>query len=308
MRGSLGIRALALIATGLLPAAVFAQAETEPNDSKAAANLITLPAVSTTGVITGNSTSAAGVGLDYFRVTTPVQATAGFYRHRLIATSAIVGHTVHIRGLNQVAGVPGATDSTVQASSTATTPARFIQWYTSQAGGDLFVRVTGAAATTADYSLDYEIQPVTEVAGPSIPQGLITITSVGQSAPQTDTDLWVYDSARTAIVDAGNDDEFGTASLGSVLTRTYVPGTFYLAISNFNIANNLGSPADDDFRTGIVTDFPGVIANSSTTINLNLATLMGGTPQAATKAGPYDIAFVAFTVVIPVELMDFKIE
>jgi hypothetical protein len=37
--------------------------------------------VSTPAYITGNSQSAAGAGLDYFRLTTAAQATAGFYRH-----------------------------------------------------------------------------------------------------------------------------------------------------------------------------------------------------------------------------------
>lgn len=299
--GGLALSLLVIGAQGLQ-----AQAETEPNDTKATANLFTLPAVNTTGVITGNSVLTTGVGLDYFRVTTPVQAAPGFYRHRLIATSAIVGHTVHIRGLNQVAGVPGPTDSTVQASSAATVPPRFIQWYTSQAGGELFVRVNGVAATTADYSLDYEIQAVTEIVGPGMNEGSRTITTVGQSAPQTDTDLWVYDSTRTAIAGFGNDDVVG--STGSTLTRTYTPGVFHLALTNFNFANNLGSPPDDAFRTGLVVDFPGILANSSTTVNLDLDSLIDGVPQTALKTGPYDIVFISITVVVPVELIDFKIE
>ena len=281
----------------LLPTMAFAQPETEPNDSKAQANLVSLPSASALGVITGNSTSAAGVGLDYFRVTTAVQGTAGFYRHRLIAQSTTPGHTLTIRGLNQVAGVPGTVDTTAQTSSAATTPARFVQWYSSQAAGTVFVRVTGAAATTANYSLDYEVTPVTEISGPTIQPGSRTITSVGQTT--VDTDLWVYDSSRAAIVDAGNDDEFGTASLQSRLTRTYAGGTFHMAITNFNFANNLGSPPDDDFRTGTVVDFPNVTISDSTTVGLNLATTIDGVAVPATKANPYQVVFVQFTVGSP---------
>ena len=76
------LRGAVFAALALVPAMAFAQAETEPNDSKATANLFTLPALSTTGVITGNSISATTTGLDYFRVTTSAQATAGFYRLR----------------------------------------------------------------------------------------------------------------------------------------------------------------------------------------------------------------------------------
>jgi hypothetical protein len=189
-----------------------------------------------------------------------------------------------------------------------TTPPRFVQWYTSQAPGELYVRVTGAAATTADYSLDYEVQPVTEVAGPAaLIQGSITITSVGQGH-STDTDLWIHDANRAAIPGFGNDDEFGGPTLQSTLTRTYTPGPHYMAISNFQHANNLGSPPDDDFLTGTVMDFPGVIANSSTTTNLNVTTSIGGTQTAATKVGQFDVVFVSFNVVIPVELTGFTIE
>jgi hypothetical protein len=305
------IRGGVFAAAALLPAMAFAQAETEPNDTKATANTFTLPAVSTPGVIVGNSISGAGAGLDYFRVTTAAQATPGFYRHRLIVTTTgAAGHIATIRGLTQTGGVPNAgTDSTFQTSSAATTPPRYVQWYTSQAPGELFVRLAGVAATTADYSLDYDVQPVTEVAGPgSVTQGTIVITAVGQGHT-TDTDLWIYDSNRAAIPGFGNDDTLGPpTSLQSTLTRDYTPGTYHMAISNFQLANNLGSPPDDNFLTGIVMDFPGVVANSSTTINLNLATSIGGTPTPATKASQFDVVFVSFTVVVPVELTGFTIE
>ena len=306
MRLSHGVSLLVV----LVPAMAYGQVETEPNDTKAQANPFTLPVVTTTGVIVGNSTSAAGVGLDYFRVTTAAQASPGYYRHRLVCTSATAGHTLNIRGLDQIAGVPGTTDSLVQASVTTTTPPRFIQWYTSEAPGSLYVRVDGAAATTADYSLDYEVQPATVVdTNWHLPPGTHTITSVGQSTPQTDTDLWVYDdSNRMPVVGFGNDDELGTASPGSALTRPYPSAVYHLAISDRNIANNLGSPTDDDLRTGIVTDFPGVIVNSSEAVSLDLDTMIGPAPVTATKTTPFEVMFLRFATDFPVELMDFRIE
>ena len=288
------VRRLALLFALFAPGAGFGQAESEPNDSKLLANPVALPLSAATGVVTGNSTSESGSGPDYFLVSTPARPLAGFYRHRLILTSPIAGHFVLIRGLNQVAGVPGGTDITFQAGSVATSPARFIQWYTSQSGGDLFVRVVGDAATTADYALDYEVQPVTELNGPAFTPGSIVITTVGQSAPQVDTDLWVYDDQRQAIVDFGNDEEFGTGSSGSKLTRDFPPGVYYLAISNSNLGNNLGSPDDDDNRNRTVADFPGVLLNSSIAANLDLASMIDGSPQAATKAGPFEVVFVRF--------------
>lgn len=306
-------RTLGVAAMALFPAMALAVPETEPNDSKAQANAIALPAVSTLAMITGNSTSATATGLDYFRVTTAAQAAPGFYRHRLIVQSTTPGHTATIRGLTQTAGVPNAgTDATAQTSSAATTPARFVQWYTSEAAADVYVRLAGTGTTTADYSLDYEVAPVTTVAGPaSLTAGPITISTIGQTT--ADTDLWVYDSNRLPIATFGNDDESaaggGTgATSQSILTRTYTIGSYTMAITNFNFANDQGSPVDDDFRTGTVLDFPGALLNSSTGINQDMDSTIGGIPVTATKTGPYDVVFVTFDVPTPVELQGFSIE
>jgi hypothetical protein len=298
----------------LAPGAVLAgNSETEPNDTKAQANAFPLPAVSAPAFITGNSTSAAGAGLDYFRLTTAAQAAPDFYRHRLIIQSAIAGHTGTIRGLAQADGViDPASDIEFAASSAATVPPRFVQWYTSHAPADIYVRIAGTAATSANYTLDYEVQPVTEIEPPfSLAAGNITISTVGQT--DTDTELWVYDENRSAIVDSGNDDEFNGTTLQSTLTRTYVPGqAYYLAISSYSTGNNLASPTDDDYRNGNVLDFAGAIANNVTDTNqdvdLVLTDILGPHPVSATKAGAYDLVFVRFVVAFPVELMGFAVE
>lgn len=268
--------------------------EVEPNDSKAAANALQLPPASTPGVMSGSSQSATGEGLDYFLVTTATQPVAGFYRHRLIVTSATPGHTATIRGLNQTGGVIGSIDSTVQTSSASTTPARFVQWYTTEIPADIFVRIAGTAATTDPYVLDYEIEPVTVIDGPEITFGSdIAITTVGQTT--TDTDMWVYDGDRMAIPGFGNDDQPAPGTvLQSQLTRSFDPGLYYLAIANFNVANDLASPPDDRFVAGNVLDFPGAIVNSSTTAALPLNPSIDGASVAATKAGPFDVVFVSF--------------
>ncbi|WP_440223945.1 hypothetical protein ACQQ2N_01715 [Dokdonella sp. MW10] len=266
--------------------------EVEPNDNKAQANAVVLPAVNGTNVVSGNTTAATGAGLDYFRVTTAAQSTPGFYRHRLLVVSDTVGHALTLRGLTQATGVINATsDAEVQAASATTTPARFIQWYTSEVPADVYVRVGGGAATTADYRLDYEVTPVTEIAGPDTAGGELTVTTVGQTT--TDTDLWIYNGARSAVPDYGNDDITGGSQ--SRLVRTYAAGTYYVAVSNWNLANNLGSPADDSYRSGNVLDFPGAIVNSSTTANLSVNTSIAGTAVPATRAGPYDVVFIRFT-------------
>jgi hypothetical protein len=181
---------------------------------------------------------------------------------------------------------------------------------TSEAPGSLYVRVNGSAATTADCRLDYEVQPATVIATNwHLPPGTHTITTVGQSAPQTDTDLWVYDEAtRTPVVGFGNDDELGTASAGSALTRPCPSAIYHLAISDRNVAKNLGSPADDDFRTGVVTDFPGVLVNSSAAVGLDLDTMIGPRTHHGHQDGTVRGHLPDLRDRCSVELMDFRTE
>ena len=123
--------------------------ETEPNDNKGTANAIgPLVAGSTiTGNTTGSSTTTAGpASADNYRVQTAA-APLGIYRHRLVVTtSGTAGHVATIRGLGTTSGVPNTTDATIQTSSTATTPARMIQWYGFGKGEEIIARVNGTDA------------------------------------------------------------------------------------------------------------------------------------------------------------------
>ncbi len=143
-------------------AAVAANAqfnESEANDSKAAANIF--GGLTNGATITGNSISAATTGLDYFRVGTAA-AAPGIYRYRMLLNSQIAGHTGTIRGTGQVAATAGTwpgpvgtastTDASVQSSFIMTgTTTRMNQWYGFGAAEEIYYRVTGAAATTANY-------------------------------------------------------------------------------------------------------------------------------------------------------------
>jgi hypothetical protein len=308
----------ALAMTAAANAAVFP--ELEPNDSKAAANVVA--GIVAGDSITGNSVSATLTGLDYFDLRVGA-APLGIYRHRLVITSQIAGHTGTIRGLGQVAapadtspGVPwdgvvgaaNATDSTIQTSSTATTPARMNQWYGFGKQERLYYRVTGVAATTADYTATMETVAVTPTNVGVYQTGLITIDTIGEGHT-SDTDMWVYDANFNAMRGYGNDDESslagtpgGSSTLQSWLPRNYAPGTYYLAMSTFQMALNEGSPSDDDFRTGSLMDFANNVVNSSTTTNVNttftIADSLGTTLQVPnTRAGAYDVNWFTFTVV-----------
>jgi hypothetical protein len=296
----------------LLSGATVASAqfvETEDNNTKAQANSVAgiLPGGTIRGLSTGSSTTVPGPGsADYFRVQTAA-APLAIYRHRLtITTDGTAGHTGTIRGLTQSAGVPNPTsDATVQTSSATTTPPRFNQWYGFGRQEEIYYRVTGTSTTTADYIATYSVETVTPMDLGTFQAGNITISTINQGHT-TDTDFWVYDGGLNALPGYGNDDESvagggGGTTLQSLLTRAYTPGVYYLALSNFNVANDQAAAADDDFRSGAMLDFPNGIANSSSTGNLNVTfsvTDAAGTTQfPATKAGPYDIVWARFTVV-----------
>lgn len=292
--------------------------EVEANETKATATMAG-PLVNgdiLNGITTGSVTTPGATSLDTWRLSTAV-APLGIYRHRLtITTTGTAGHTGSLRGQTQSAATAGTwpgpvgtgtgTDTSAQSSSTATTPARFNQWYGFGKGEEMYYRITGTASTTGDYNVEYRVDPVTATYIGMYQQGSIQITTIGQGHT-TDTDMWVYDSNLNAIVGYGNDDKSansgggsGTA-LQSLLIRNYSPGVYYLAITNFSLTNEMGSPCDDNFRTGAMLDFPNAVLNSSTSTNLNISFAMtdglGTTQIAATKVGAYDVNFYKFVVV-----------
>ena len=302
------------LAAGTLTSCAFAQvnnAEVEANETKATATVAASGVAgmasgdTISGNTTGTSTTVAGAtSADIFRVKTAA-APLGIYRHRLaLTTTGTAGHTGAILGLTQGSTGIGTGLSSFQSSSTTTTPARMNQWYGFGKQEEIFYRVTGGTTTTADYLATLETTSVTPISGPTLPPGNIVISTI-ISGPTTglvtDTDLWVYDSNFNPIPGYGNDDESiaggGTGtSLQSRLTRSFTPGTYFLAVSRFGLANNQASPADDDFRSGSVLDFPNALACSSPTTPSTIALTIGGQSVPVTYTDSYGVAFVQFTV------------
>jgi len=278
--------------------------EIEPNDSKGTATIANSGGLGMVALdtISGTTTGASGSGStspDSFRVRT-IGSVTNYYRHQLILTSNTPGHTVTIRGLSQTAGVINAgTDVVVQSSAISApgTPAnsRMIQWYGFGKNEQLYVRVTGTASTTASYSLELirtSVAPV--VMAGSVSDGSVTIARGAGNA--NNTDFWVYNSTLAAITGYGNDDP-------SSLTRSYTPGTYYIAMSNTNVANNLASPVDEASNSQPVMDFEDCIVNSSQTTGLNMNTVAAGTFGSATgiaiKNNPFDVILYCFSVIPP---------
>lgn len=289
--------AAAVFATAVTVPMVRAESisETEGNDSKAAANILTSFGVGDT--ITGNSISGTGTGLDYFDVTLATN-TPGIYRNVFTLSSTTAGHTATIRATGQSGGLPTTADNTLQTARTVGTD-RLAEFYSFGGASRLYYRVTGTVTTTADYVVTYTSSAVvTPTSLGSFTEGSITITSVGQGHV-SDTEFFVYDSNFAGIAGYLNDDVVaGTAQ--STLTRAYTPGTYYLAVSTFNTADNRTSPVTDGFTTGSILDFGGVVANSSTTTNVNVGfavTDVNGTTQfPTTRTGAFDVVWFTFTV------------
>lgn len=313
---------VAALAGAMVSSAALAQnfVEVEANqdragaDAQGAVNLSLTPdGVSTWGGVTGTSTSSSltGTGLasiDVFRLNVPAMPV-GIYRNRMtISTTGAAGHTGSIigrtttsAGVGQAATVNVGSTSSLQSSSTLTTPARMNQWYTFGAPTSLYYRVSGTATTTAEYTSTWSVEAVTPIAGPTLQPGSINLSTLGTTT--IDTDMWVLDSNFNAIPLFGNDDVLSSSASQSNLTRTFAAGTYYLAISRFNLAVNEPSPGDDDFRTGSVTDFGGMLLSSSatataSTFDVNFTDSNGvAVPTSVTFSGAYDVQFIQFTVV-----------
>jgi len=268
--------------------------ETEPNDSKLNATAAEISSgQGVYGFSTGSSTTVAGDGsADYYTIRTAA-APLGIYRHRMIiTTSGTAGHTGTLRGLTQTTGnINPGTDATLQTSSTTSTPPRFNQWYGFGKRERMYYRVTGGTSTLDEYISTLETTPVTPLQlSTTLTPGSITIS---RSDATTSFDLLIFDSQLNPVGDFLIE---GTAAL----TRTFTPGTYYMAVSNTNTADLRPSPADATARSSAVLELDPAVANSSTLLVAGLAMTftdsVGPTAIATPKEGPFDVAWVSFTV------------
>ncbi len=290
--------------------------EIEPNDSKATANAVTLDG---NGVICGTTTGSSPLSpvgniasFDHFKVQLP--AAPGIKKYRLTPNSFSPGQTVELLGVTQSAGVIGTALSVLQSSSlvpSSVTP-KYVQFYVAgdAATADarsVHVRVGGGPTTSLSYAVELSSEDVTPTTlARSLTPGDITITTVGQTgASQTDTELWILDSNFNAIENFGNDDATAPTSLGSRLTRTFAPGTYYMAISKSNLALRQSSPTDDNYRVAPVPDFAGVIAYAASTISTTPSNVgfkvtdSTGDVTAAASVALWDVAFFKLDVGAP---------
>ena len=257
-----------------LTPAMAQRTEVEPNDSKAEATLI--PNLQSGETFTGFQLSGTADGSrDYFRVQT-APAPLGIYRHRLRTVTPGPGganlghHFPYTRGQRFENGVVTGVEDIAQ--SGVREGDRFNDYYAFGKGESLYFRIDHAALPGADigeYRVTLTTSPVTPVNIGVFTPGTITINTRERarniSGSQHNTDLWIYDSQLNAIPDYGNDTSTDGAPFnpGAKLTRTYQPGTYFMALSAYDLINNQVNPPDDPSRlVGTVLDFPDAVLSS----------------------------------------------
>ncbi|MBL8858303.1 MAG: hypothetical protein JNL28_07370 [Planctomycetes bacterium] len=297
------LRCSTFVAALLCTSSAFAQTfpEVEPNSVKASATPIV--GINAGGSITGTSTGTGVVvgdtavtTADVFRVQTGA-LPLGIYLHSLTLTSSTTGNSASIRSVTQTAGAPNpGTDGTFQTSNAGVN-----KWYGFGKQEEIYYRVTGGAASTAQYAATLSTSTITPivVAGLFNP-GSITVSTQGQGHT-TDTEIYLYDGNLDPVPLGHNDDIFGVGVGQSRVVVTLTAGTYYVAVANYNTANNQGdSNPGENFLTGPLLDFPNALANTSTTANVNVAFSVtdGGTttPVAATRANAHEVVWAVFTV------------
>ncbi len=279
--------------------------ETEPNDSKATANALSLaPGDIVAGTSTGSSATVPGVGsIDYFRLGFAA-AAPGIYLNTLTlnaqASGAFLGQIV---GFTQTNGVVNPDQITAQVSSiNETNNDRVNRFYSFGAPFTVNYSVSGSASTTNPYAATYTRTAVAPVALGALSAGNVVIST---AAGNVDSELALYDANFNLV--AQNDDEISsTNTVGtSRIAANLAPGTYTLAVSNINLATNAPSDANDAFRGGNVLDGPGFVLNSSSGQNLSIPvafTDAAGASLSATylKTNKYGVGFYSFTVAQPV--------
>jgi hypothetical protein len=273
-RSSIYLWVIVLLSGGV---ALGQRAEIEPNDSKAEATLI--PNLASGETFTGFQLSGTADGsVDYFRVQT-APAPLGIYWHRLRTFTphpSGVGtgeHFPFILGQRFESGVVLPTVEDI-AQSGVRPGERFNDYYAFGMGESVYLKITHnpLAGEIGGYEVTLTTHQITPVdIGVFVP-GSITIDTRERArnfgGGQHNTDLWIYDSQLNAIPGYGNDTSTDGAPFnsGAKLTRDYSPGTYFMALSAYDLINDQVNPPDDpSSAVGRVLDFPDAVLSSYST-------------------------------------------
>lgn len=294
--------------------------EVEPNSTKSTAQMVVLGG---DDAIVGLSTAngAGEPGADYFRVHTEA-APLAIYEHTLTpSTLGPVGHSARVVGtafLTPVIGLgtwPCETEPFVDGSDSGGGQSHRVDgsnrvnyWYGFGKEEGIYYHVWGSDTTTGLYIATLastEVMP-TDIGSfePDV-EGKITITTTGQGHT-SDTHLMIFDEDLVAIPGYNNDRAHtnggapANSTNTSFLRRTYLPGTYYMAIGINNLASTEGRACDDNRRSGQMQDLPNVVVATDglapTNVSFAVTDGAGTTAFPASRPGPARAAWFRFTV------------
>lgn len=219
--------------------------ETEGNNTRVAANVLTLSSGDTISGTVSSSTDP-----DYFRVLAPVNAVKTIYLHSLAITSGGSGNSFTTRGLAVQSS--GASYATTAGSDNQMLSGRItgdvIKWYEFGNGGGIDIRAGRTTTGSAAYSLTHSVTTV------SVPSVAVLPGSFNiQTKYSGDGEIFLYDSSFNLI--AQNDNRFApgigaaaysTSGLSAEIQNfSLVAGqTYYVAIGHGNTATSVTGSAD----------------------------------------------------------------
>jgi hypothetical protein len=250
--------------------------EHEPNSTTFSAFLndpTTNPAVlasgdAITGIATGSDFDAGNNGngsasnghVDLWLVSTAA-APLGIYRHEMTQIQGSVSQGYGLRGQGQNTGALSGGNLPLQ-SGTGTS--KLTVWYGFGKQESIIIEPFSGSTVPYLYKLtDTTVQP-TMTTG-SVATGAVTIRIVSTGGTTIDSDVWLYDSGFNAITNdatngpGGADGVLagGPAGTTTSFTRTLAAGTYYLAVSPANLANDQPNDPSEGIvaTTGSATQF-----------------------------------------------------
>ncbi|MBI5363731.1 MAG: hypothetical protein HZA53_11170 [Planctomycetes bacterium] len=286
---------LLLAAVALAP---LGRADIENNDTKAQAEWLSIfPGVAPTLGFTSNTDP------DYYRCSAVDLGQLDL--SMLVENTGSNALTADLLGLQQTGGVVTANEVVLVGVTLAPGQSHSFRWYSllqvpqGPNYGQLFLRLRGTAAATTNYRLTPNSAPIPvpqAVPGFFAP-GTITISTLGQTA--TDTDLWIHDHDFVALSGAGSDD-LAPSNPASRVVRAFTNGRYYIAISDRNLASSALAPAGDGQQNADVTDYSSVLVATSgvasASLNFTIDDGSGPVSVTETKPGAHGVAFVSFQV------------
>jgi hypothetical protein len=253
--------------------------------------------------------------VDVYKIGLAAQAPA-IYRNQLTTSrrnGATATATTTVRGLSVSAGVinPASDVSTQSFSAVGANSDSLQQFYSFGAATDIYHRVTGTTARDYRVTLSQSVITPTAITGTFAPGNYTFLTNGldtdGINSNEVDTEIVLYNSSFGIV--AQNDDISGTSFVSSI-TANLAAGTYYFAISDFDVTTHQGPAPSDGNQGGDVMDFAGTVLNSSVfqtgfnqaTIDLSFAmTAPSGSQQiSGIKSERFGINWYSFEVANPV--------